>query len=385
MSQRSSGPAPLLVILTSLFLLLSPGFSLAGELRIASWNIQNLGWGENKSYPALARVASQFDILAIQEVMSADAIEQLQARLTGKTGVEWQTLYSHRLGRSTYREKYAFLWRTDMVEYLDGAVVYIDAADLFAREPFSARFRARESGEDFVLANVHITYGRRVSDRTPEIKALTDYWHWLAEIYPETARRRILLGDFNLRQNHPAWQSLNQAATPLITEGATTLSSHDRRYANLYDNIWLAHDSELDVRHAGILEFPVLLTETTGRHWSHEKARRHVSDHAPVYLLLGNAGLHTAGNGELYVPNRKATKADNNQTLMVAAATPQPACVDLNSATLEELAGIIHIGEARAAHIISGRPWASLTALRQIHGLGPARISDIRSQGRVCE
>ena len=377
MSYSRCRPFAILWLLLCLFF--SPNALLASELRIASWNIQNLGWGQNKSYPALARVASQFDILAIQELMNVEAIETLRDRLSDKTGVEWQTLYSHRIGRSSYREKYAFLWRSDMVEYIDGAVVYLDNADLFAREPFSARFAARASGEDFVLATVHITYGRRVSDRTPEIQALAEYWRWLAEVYPETSTRRILLGDFNLRPSHPAWAALNELARPLIIEGATTLSSHDRRYANLYDNIWLPHDSELNIRHAGILEFPVLLTDTSGRHWSHEKARRHVSDHAPVYLLLGEARLYSTRSGELHVPNRE------QRAPVFAAPAPEAACIDLNTSSQAELAAIIHIGEARAAQIIQGRPWSSLNALRRIPGLGPARISDIQTQGRICE
>lgn len=39
----------------------------ASELRIASWNIERLGHGNQKSFPALAQVVGQFDFLAIQE------------------------------------------------------------------------------------------------------------------------------------------------------------------------------------------------------------------------------------------------------------------------------------------------------------------------------
>ena len=359
--------------------LLGPAALVAEELRIGSWNIQHLGWGENKSYPALARIASQFDVLAIQELMNEEALDTLRDRLASKTGVEWTSLNSHRLGPGRYQEKYAFLWRTDTVEYLDGAVVYLDDADLFVREPFSARFAGRESGRDFVLATVHILYGERVGDRTPEIRALADYWQWLEEIYPDTAPRRILAGDFNLRPDHPAWQPLRQQAQSLITEGATTLSTRDRRYANLYDNLWLPRDTDLVVRDAGILEFPVLLTETTNRYWSHEKARRHVSDHAPVYMLLGDVELYPLRTGALDVPSRRASSTEGDR------AEAEPPCIDLDRASRDELTDLIHIGDARAGRIIDGRPWSDLEALTRIRGLSEARIADIREQGRVCE
>lgn len=54
----------------------------------------------------------------------------------------------------------------------------------------------------FAAATVHITYGQRIGDRTPEIRALAAYWDWLAESYPEDAGRRILMRDFNLRPGH---------------------------------------------------------------------------------------------------------------------------------------------------------------------------------------
>lgn len=285
-----------------MLLLALPGLVLA-ELRIASWNIQNFGWGQNKSVPALVRVVSKFDIVAIQELMNAEALEALKKTLEQETGDRWETLYSEPLGQNRYREKYAFIWRADTVEYVDGAVLYIADHDRFAREPYSARFRASGSDLTFVLATVHVVYGRRVGDRTPEVEALRGYWDWLAEVYPEDAARRLLLGDFNLRPTHTAWSALTEVAQPLIKDGATTLSSNDRQYANLYDNIFVARAHALPITGAGILRFPELLSDASGRYWSHEKARRHVSDHAPVYALLDGASVHPMRRGPVALPD----------------------------------------------------------------------------------
>ena len=162
------------------------------ELRPAFWNIQHLGWNNDKSYEAVARVSAQFDLLAIQEVMNTDGLALLVETLERKTGEGWESLNSEPLGENTYREKYAFIWREDAVEYLDGAVTYIDERDRFVREPFSARFRVKSTGMTFVGATVHIVYGDTISDRTPEIRALRHYWDWLEEVYPEDADRCML-------------------------------------------------------------------------------------------------------------------------------------------------------------------------------------------------
>lgn len=237
-------------------------------LVIASWNIERLGHGQNKDYEALGQIGQLFDFIAVQEA----------------TGETWGMMYSHRIGRSTYKEKYAFVWRESRIDYLDGAVVYLDPGDLFAREPYSARFKDLSSGDEFAVAMVHIVYGRRISDRTEEIEELARYWDWLHEIYPGTPV--LLMGDFNLQPRHAAWQPLREKGVqPLIVEGATTLSSVDGRFANLYDNIWVAESGPYASSSAGIIEFPALLGIT------HEQARRHVSDHTPIYLLSHQAGL----------------------------------------------------------------------------------------------
>lgn len=347
--------------------LASPALS---EVRIGSWNIQHLGWDNDKSMQAVARVAVRHDFLAIQELMRAEAIEALAEKLTEKTGERWQTLYSEALGRSSYREKYAFLWRASVVEYLDDA-------DRFAREPFSARFRVRETGLVFAAATVHITYGQRIGDRTPEIRALAAYWEWLAEIYPEDADRRILMGDFNLRPGHEAWAPLRKRAWPLITEGATTLSTTDRRFANLYDNIWLAHDHGFGAVAAGIVDFPGRLTETSERYWSHSAARDHVSDHAPVYLLVDAENLHQMRSGPISLSGWGYGGVE-------AVDPPEPACVDLNEADKAGLARLVHVGPARAQAISHGRPWASVDDLTRISGLGSARVAEIADQGLAC-
>jgi len=55
--------------------------------------------------------------------------------------------------------------------------------------------------------------------------------------------------------------------------------------------------------------------------------------------------------------------------------------IDINTAPLEELIKIIHIGETRASQLISLRPFSTLDELTKIKGLSEARVNDIKSQG----
>lgn len=57
--------------------------------------------------------------------------------------------------------------------------------------------------------------------------------------------------------------------------------------------------------------------------------------------------------------------------------------ININTASIEELQKIIHIGEKRAEEIIRLRPFSSLDELQQIHGIGPGRLRDIKKQGRA--
>ncbi|GLR63811.1 endonuclease/exonuclease/phosphatase family protein [Marinospirillum insulare] len=263
-----------------------PLSTLAHDLVVGSWNIQRLGQGQHKNYPALATIASKLDLLAVQEVMTEEGIQLLETELEKLTGEPWGRLTSHAVGSRTYKEMYAFLWRESAVEYLDGAVLYLDRENNFIREPFSAKFKSRRTHKELALGTVHILYGKGIKDRTPEIKALADYWHWLKEIYPNTSL--ALMGDFNLAPSNKAWDLLKQQAYPLITQGATTLSSKDATFANLYDNIWVEEGTQFVISDAGIIDFPKLLK------LNHKKSRKQVSDHAPIYMTLGNATIDLA-------------------------------------------------------------------------------------------
>lgn len=286
-----------------LALLLLQGFAFASDIIVGTWNVKRLGHGEKQNYEALAEIAQRMDVIALQEVMSESGLGRLEKTLERRTGESWSTIASHAIGSSSYKEFYAFLWRDKAVEYDEGAVVYLDRGDRFIREPFSAQFKSKRDNSKLAIATVHILYGKGISDRKPEILELSQYWTWFTGLYPEA--EHMLVGDFNLEPNHPAWQSLKAYARPLVTSGASTLSSTNGHFANLYDNIWVAKKSRLKIVSAGIINFPKILG------FNHEVSRATVSDHAPIYLTLGNVSLnvskgHTVESEPAAPSNKKA-------------------------------------------------------------------------------
>lgn len=59
-------------------------------------------------------------------------------------------------------------------------------------------------------------------------------------------------------------------------------------------------------------------------------------------------------------------------------------CIDINTASVEELMEIIHIGEVRAQDLIDLRPHNTVNGLKRIKGIGDGRMKDIIEQDKAC-
>lgn len=58
--------------------------------------------------------------------------------------------------------------------------------------------------------------------------------------------------------------------------------------------------------------------------------------------------------------------------------------IDINTAALEELQQIVHIGPEYAQAVTDFRPFGSLDELTRVAGIEPARLADIIAEGKVC-
>jgi competence protein ComEC len=63
--------------------------------------------------------------------------------------------------------------------------------------------------------------------------------------------------------------------------------------------------------------------------------------------------------------------------------------ININTATIDELISIVHIGETRATQIIARReekPFKDIYELSSMSGFGKSRLDDILKEGKlICE
>ena len=70
--------------------------------------------------------------------------------------------------------------------------------------------------------------------------------------------------------------------------------------------------------------------------------------------------------------------------ILLALSFVSAGCVDINSASFEELDEIVWVGPATAQKIIDARPFDSVEDLEKVSGIGEVKISDIKEEGLAC-
>jgi len=90
------------------------------------------------------------------------------------------------------------------------------------------------------------------------------------------------------------------------------------------------------------------------------------------------------GDGIQTTPAPYATPTPTSILPSTTTPSPTPDCVDINTASSEDLQRIIHVGEARALGIIPLRPFSSVQDLGRVSGIGPSWLDDILAQELAC-
>lgn len=135
------------------------------RIRIATFNLDRFN-AEKASrqdvVAAVARVLSQFEVIAIQEIKSAEhyLVPNLVDALNQLSRVPYDFVVGPRVGRGEIKEQFAFIYSLAAVE-IDRHAVYSvnDPDDLLNREPLVGCFRVNNVPSDkaftFTLVNVH--------------------------------------------------------------------------------------------------------------------------------------------------------------------------------------------------------------------------------------
>jgi len=164
--------------------------------KIAAFNIQIFGKTKSDKtdvMTVLTKIVREFDVVLIQEIRDASeqTIPNFIEKINQIEGATYSFIQSPRLGRTTSKEAYAYLYNTETVQFIQGSdYVYTDTNDVFEREPYIASFKI--GNFDFVLAGIHI----KPEDAYNEIGNLTSVVSSIQTAKPKE-KDIIIMGDFN--------------------------------------------------------------------------------------------------------------------------------------------------------------------------------------------
>ncbi len=212
-------------------LLIFPLQLFADTISIATFNIRifsNNSRDDSELYQ-ICNLLKEFDFIAIQEVRDTKILDRTVSLLKNQFNLKYKYLASSKIGRKV-KEIYAFLYRTDKVEYLEESYVVSDEKDLFIREPFFAKFKA--GNFDFYVISIHIIWGDNITERRAEALLLDDVYLSVQNIDAENDI--LLMGDFNLGPDDKGFLELLEISDMIVVNGKIPTSIKDK----LYDNIW---------------------------------------------------------------------------------------------------------------------------------------------------
>ncbi|XP_051242982.1 deoxyribonuclease-1 [Dicentrarchus labrax] len=280
-----------LVCALGLFLAL---LHLSSSLLLGAFNIKS--FGDKKSSNAtlmniISTIVHRYDIILIQEVRDSDlsATKKLMEHVNkGSPQFRYSHIVSEPLGRSSYKERYLFLYREQTVSvvknytYDDGCEAC--GTDTFSREPFVVMFSSKYTAvKDFVLIPQHTSPDSAVK----EVNALYDV---VADVRTRWDTNDImLLGDFNAGCSYVTgseWQKIrlftDKSFHWLIADEADTTVSHTNCP---YDRIVVTTDMMKGVVQGSAKVYNYMMDLNL----SHSLALA-VSDHFPVEVkLIGQA------------------------------------------------------------------------------------------------
>nr|XP_043907648.1 deoxyribonuclease-1 isoform X1 [Solea senegalensis] len=212
------------------------------SLLLGAFNIKS--YGDKKASNTtlmnlISTIVHRYDIILIQEVRDNDlsATKKLMEHVNklayiGSPRVRYSHIVSEPLGRSSYKERYLFLYREDTVS-VTNSYTYDDGCepcgtDTFIREPFVVMFSSnRTAVRNFALIPQHTSPDFALEETDALYDVVDDVrsrWN---------TNDIILLGDFNTGCNYVSgsdWQKIrlftDKSFHWLITNEADTTVSH---------------------------------------------------------------------------------------------------------------------------------------------------------------
>jgi endonuclease/exonuclease/phosphatase family metal-dependent hydrolase len=246
-------------------------------LKLITWNIQDLGQTKNTEEIAfIVDVLKDFDIVAIQEVVAkhpagAQKVAQIADELNRK-GAKWDYRISDPTkSPSVYMsERYAYLWKTSKIDIQGRAYLDKELAQEIVREPYIAEFKEKSTGYKFHVVNFH----SRKHDDNPELE-ISHFKNYQERLKTD---KLLIVGDFNLNEQHKVWDILYQKGFKSAIQNSKTTLKRKCAFGNYLshsiDNIYYTKEIQFGI--SGVVDY----VETC----ENLKAARLISDHLPVFL-----------------------------------------------------------------------------------------------------
>lgn len=257
----------------SLVLLFFTFLSLA-QTKVVSWNLENFGKSKSDIHlNYIAKTISNYDIIAIQEVVAGIGGAQTVAKLASllnEKGNKWDYKISDPTSSSSYKtERYAFIWKTNKAKLKSRPSLEKKFSVEIDREPYFATFEINK--KTITLVNFHAITKKKQPET--EIK----YFKFLPNEYPHL--NLIFLGDFNCPEKHSVFNPLKKMGYASVLKNQKTTLKHQCKsnicLASEFDNIFYK-TSSLKVFNSGIIKFYEDFD-------SLQNARK-VSDHIPIWF-----------------------------------------------------------------------------------------------------
>lgn len=218
-----------------LFLFFS--LSVFSQLRVCSWNIENLGKSKSeKEISYIANTLKSYDVVALQEVVAGKGGVQAVAKIAdelNRKGAKWDYVISNPTTGSAYKtERYAFLWKTAKVKKIGKAWLEKKYKQEIDREPYFCTFKYKEKA--ITIVNFHAI----TKSKQPETEI--KYFKFLPDEYPSL--NLLFVGDFNCPQSHTVFNPLKKMGyTSVFVNQKTTLKRACKEnvcLASEFDNIF---------------------------------------------------------------------------------------------------------------------------------------------------
>jgi endonuclease/exonuclease/phosphatase family metal-dependent hydrolase len=244
-------------------------------LRIGAFNIQVFGVtkaSKPEVMDVLADIVRTYDVVAIQEIRdsSQTALPDL-VDLVNSDGSQYDYVVSERLGRTTSKEQYAYVYNSKTVS-VSNAYTYPEpnGTDPFHRQPYIVSIEALQGNYDATLIVIHTD----PDEATEEINELDDVLSYAQSQNPEE-NDFVIMGDLNADGSYfdeDSTSDLDAYYWVIDDSQDTTTKSTDYTY----DRIFLTDDSDL-AGDSGVFRFDL-------EYGLNEDITINVSDHYPVFV-----------------------------------------------------------------------------------------------------